>query len=123
MPPSDDENSERPPESGRLDPEELVTYTGGDYVRVNTEDTDAEASRAEHDVGDGDLYCVTQVAYRSEIPDLVVKPVSAVGEWPEADVPSFVIVATEYGVALAKEGDAALEFVQPVDDLTLVETE
>ena len=105
----------RPPESGRLKPSNLAALSTGDYIRAITDDTDQETPRAEHNVGDGDLYCVTEVAYRRETPDVYVKPVAEPGEWPEEDAPSYVIVSTEYGVTLAKEGPDELEAVQPVD--------
>lgn len=120
MAPSDDESPGRPPESGRLSPENLIEVTTGDFVRVITDETDTEVPRADHGIGDGDLYCVVQVAYRRATPDVYVKPVEEPGMWPADDAASYVIVSMDYGVTLAKEGPKELEAVQPVDGLRKV---
>lgn len=123
--PHDDENGDedgdepprRPAETGRLSPEVLGELASGDYVEVSTESTRAASPRAEHGIGNGDLYCVVDLEYRDAIPDVYVRPVAGAGAWPDPDTQLYVIVSGELGVALSKQTDDGLVPVQPVDEL------
>lgn len=115
---TDDDGFPRPAGSGRLSPEVLGELSAGDYIRVHTDETRGEPPTADHGIGDGNLYCVTEVVYRSdEIPDVIVKPVPSVGEWPDVDTAMYVILETQHGVALATRKGDEIEPVQPVDEL------